>query len=449
MRAWRIALPLVILSLAGAALAQDAYSPPPNDQPPERVIVPWTYFGHKPAPEPSTASNASPPWAATPNPATPSLNDTGDVPAAQPKASQLAQPSAASAGSLVYEADISKKHPHPPEQIQLPPADQNASPISNASPEDSNLSSQSQLQPPEEQSGAQAKAATAAQPANRNASTQPSPGASPGSEAAELTLSYQEREENREARRKQLETAATKDPALQALAQIQETRLLLEGEQDRMQSAQQLSQAFASLANELSSRARHVRNLASSRKELALASEASLSQLNRRAPRIDLALNNLAMLPPGDENNQMIRRLDAELAQDDAARKLDEELDLQARHEIQTLEADAGQLEAAAAAARQKSASFAEAAQHAQANEDRLADRLEYSVARQRATGLLSTATKALQNSVNLTGAMDINAAVLGSAASASSSTGQTASSLRACIRKTGNVDACRSKGDR
>src|SRR5579875_791429 len=433
MRAWRLALlPLVILSLAGAALAQDAYSPPPNDQPQGRVIVPWTYFGHKPASASSTASNTSSSWAVAPNPATPALNDAGDGPAAQP---------AANADSLVYEADISKQHPHPPEQILLPPADQ------NANPEDPNLSSQGELQPSEEQPGAQARTATAPQPANQRASAQPSPDASPGSEVAELTLGYEGREQTREARRKQLETAAAKNPALQALAQIQETRLLLEGEQDRMQSAQQLSQAFASLADELVRRARHVRDLAASRKQMALASEADLSELNRRTPQIDLALNNLAMLPASDEDNQMIRKLDAELSHDDAARKLDEERDLQARHEMQTLAADASQLDLAAAQARQKSASFAEAAQHAQANEDRLADRLEYSVARQRATSLLSAATKTLQNSVNLTGSMDINAAVLGSAAFTSSDTGQTASSLRACIRKTGDVDACRSKG--
>ncbi|MGH9432635.1 MAG: hypothetical protein ACRD3T_13920, partial [Terriglobia bacterium] len=376
MRTLKIALPLVLVSLTVVAFGQDSTSPPPTDNvPAQDVIVPWRHFG----PEPATSSepNTPPPGTnASPQPQSPSVQIT--------------------------EEDISKKHPHPPEPVQLPAAAQDALPLANSVSGNSNLESQAGPQNGQRPSSGSAPANNGPQPAGGNASS-PSDN-SPESQVASLTESYEKREADREARRHQLEKAAAKDPATQALAQIQETRLLLEGEQDRMQSAQQLSQAFAALADELASRTTEVRGKVENRKQMADVAEAELDRLNDRTPQLELALRNIAMLPPSAENDQMIRRLDSELAQDDEARKLDDARSLQARHEMQLLQADADELDKEAAEARQKSASFAQSAQDAQLNEGRLADRLEFSVTRQRATDMLNSTSKAIESSVALTG---------------------------------------------
>ncbi|MGH9433635.1 MAG: hypothetical protein ACRD3T_19055, partial [Terriglobia bacterium] len=92
-------------------------------------------------------------------------------------------------------------------------------------------------------------------------------------------------------------------------------------------------------------------------------------------------------------------------------------------------------------------ASFAQSAQDAQLNEGRLADRLEFSVTRQRATDMLNSTSKAIASSVALTGNTAINSAVSGTSTVAVP-TGHSVDQLRDCIRKSGDVEGCRAKGD-
>jgi hypothetical protein len=427
MRELKIALPIAILGLALTAFGQDSNAPPPSKVPPQDVIVPWRHFGPPAGPaSPSEPGESRTPSAGTAPGATPASNPSAnaDASSAQPQES----------GAKITEEDISKRHPHPPQPLQLPAADQNSKPLVN--------------KPGESGDSAGLTAAGGSNAASPAVSGSALPaGNSAESEVASLTAGYKQREADREARRRQLEQAVAKDPANAALAQIQGTRLLLEGEQDRSQSAQQLSAAFSELADELASRASQVRSMAEGRKQMAEASDAELDRLNARAPQLELALRNVAMLPPSDENNQLIRRLDAELAQNDQARKADQARSLQARHEMQSLTADAEELEREAAEARRKSADFAKAAKDARLNENRLADRLEYSVTRQRASDILDSTSKAIQSSVALTGNNNaINSAVLGSAASVQSKSA--VDRLRDCIRKSGDVEACRAKGE-
>ncbi|MGH9452468.1 MAG: hypothetical protein ACRD2O_00685 [Terriglobia bacterium] len=418
MRALKVALPIVILGCTIAVFGQDSSSPPSTDSvPAQDVIVPWRHFGPEPAASSPPSTEASPgcTLSAGSVPSSTSMSDSsGDSETSQ------AQPQ----NPQITEEDISKKHPHPPEQIQIPIANQDVKPLQNSGSETSSV---------ESQSGEQGSASALSE-------------SSPEAEVASLTTDYEKRETDREAHRHQLEKAAAKDPATQALAKIQETRLLLEGEQDRMKSAQQLSQALAALADEIADRAAQVRGMIENRKQIAELSDAELDGMNDRAPQLELALRNIAMLPPSAGNNQMIRRLDAELAQDDTTHKLDEARSLQARHEAQSLQADADELNKEAVEARQKSASFAKAAQDARLNEGRLADRLEFAVTRQRAADMLSSTTKAIASSVTLTSNAAINSAVMGSSA-ASVPTDHSVDQLRDCIRKSGDVEACRAKG--
>lgn len=450
MRVWKVLLPLVILFLAGVVLAQDSNSPSiANNVPPEDVIVPWTYFGPKPAPTASIRVD-DPPQAATvssetsdPDGAAPDPPPAVEVKqAVDPQSAQTPQTASSGQNTQIYEADISKKHPHPPEPVQLPVASQVAPPLTQSVPGVIDLKSGGQTQngtstQPETNKQTAVEAASAPQPST------------PESQIIALTASYQQREANRVAELQQLKTAAAvNDPSAQLHAQIQETQLLLEGEQDHMQNAQELSKAYASLAGELEDRAGTVGDLADSRGEGTQAAEAELNQMKGIMPRLDLALHNFAMLPPNDENNQMIGTLEAELAQDENTRKFNQQRSVESQNEMKALQADAQLLKQAAATARQKSASYAEESQGAEANERMLSNKLEYLAARQSATDLLASASRVLGTPAKDITSAAATASAPGATTVFSSPSGQDVDSLRACLRQSANTNACVAKGD-
>jgi hypothetical protein len=447
-------LSLALLVASGVALAQQQQYDSPANGAAVHVIVPWTHFGQQPA-----RGSVNPPPAVAPLPSGNQGNDPaapgGDtsMPASDdqqvqypptgycgvgarigpcPAQSQSGDVSSPDSVPRVFEADISKKHPHPLEPVDLPLADQ-STPALRMLPDQPVDELQIGFQPAENKTG------SAVQEVQDH---------SPEKQIVVLTAAYQQRETNRKARRAQLETAAANDPATRAVAQIETTRLLLEGEGDREITSQKLATAFAALGQELDARAQNVRDLAATRKQTALTAEAELVQLNRQIPQQELALRNMAMLPAGGQDDAMIRSLNAGLAQEENTRKLDEQQSREARVELNSLQAEANELQQAAADARRKSTHFADAARAAGVNENLLADRLEYSVARMRAADLLTTASKALDSSSALKGQADIGplpstAAVPVLTAPASDAVDQ----LRNCIRKTGNPDACRAKG--
>ncbi|HEV2417471.1 MAG TPA: hypothetical protein VGX94_06680, partial [Terriglobia bacterium] len=337
----------------------------------------------------------------------------------------------------LYEEDISKKHPHPPEPVKLPPADQIAAPLSD---------SEEPAPPAETQNPSQSKTeASGAKPSQVGA-----PGAdnTPEAQIAALTAGYENRRQDREAKLKGLEASVANGPSSQQNLELQETRLALEGEQDRMQTGQQLSKQFAILAGEIDARASEVNKMVEDRKQTALSAQAGVDQMKDLLPRRELALRNLAALPPSGDNNQIIEDLKTELTQDEATQKLNEDRGQEAGREIQTLESEAAELSQAAAKARQRSATYAAIAQNAQANQDRLADRMEYDLARERAAGMLAGVSKVIDPAPVLPGVAAPFASPA-TPASSDASVGAPATShsevesLRECLRKTGNVDAC------
>lgn len=438
MRTWKIALPLTILAIAAAAFAQDANPPAAsNPAPALRVIVPWTHFGQIPA----TAAPADPPAppqtsAADQGAAPPDeTSHTAKVALAPVGPGQEAQASGGGQRAQLSEEDITKKHPHPLEPVKLPLADTTAPPLTNGiteSAESSNSTQNSILH-----GGSQAaNPAPAAPPPSSN---------SLESQIAALTAGYQNRQAERDARLKQLKTA--QGAAAGASVEVQRTRIALESEQDRIQITQQLAKDFAALAEELDDRAHQVNGLIEDRKQTVASSKAGLDQLKDLMPRRELALRNLATLPSSDENNQMIQGLKAELTADEATQKLDQERNQQAGQEMQALGADAARLQQAAAQARRKSAAYAEATENARSDEDRLADRVEFYAARQRARDLLASTSKALDSSTALRGSPAPALAVPAQTPQAAPAANQDAASLRDCIRKTSNVDACLAQG--
>ncbi|MGH9401114.1 MAG: hypothetical protein ACRD2P_03285 [Terriglobia bacterium] len=439
-----------------------------------RVIVPWTHFKPSNAPAPTPATAEPPPQTSDPEIVSPQLstsdlpadtanaqsagspptNDASQAPANDATASQPGQANQASQAiqqavpvvsnaesQQLYEEDISKKHPHPPEPVKLPPADQIAAPLSDSAV----ASSAVNLKSP----GSQTEA-SGTKPGQTNTS---GPSGSlvgvnntPEAQIAALTAGYESRRQDREAKLKGLEASTANDPAAKANLEMQETRLALEGEQDRMQAGQQLSQQFALLAEELDKRAAQINGLIEDRKQTALAAQAGIDQMKDLLRRRQLALRNLAALPPSGDNNQMMEGLKTELTQDEATQKLDEERGQEAGGEVQALEAEAAELSQAAAKARQRSDAYAAVAQNAQANQDRLADRMEYDAARERAAGTLAGASKAIESAPALAGAETPAPSVAPAASGLRAPTAAPnpeVESLRECLHKTRNVDAC------
>ncbi|HTV55655.1 MAG TPA: hypothetical protein VMI06_12170 [Terriglobia bacterium] len=457
MKALTVVFSFVFLAVPGAALGQTRDYKAGAQTSSQRIIVSWTHFGQEPVPpnpvDPPAQKIAPEPAVPPPTNAAENSSDrfvisegTQDSQASGVQycgrgseissCSQVQSAQAFSEDSIpnVYEADISKKHPHPSEPVDLPVADQDIAPLLNV------LSSvpgpQSQLLPVE--AAATDRPEVPRQKAQDN---------SPEAQIAELSAGFKKREAERKAQRAQLLAAGANEPGTQTVAQIEEIRLLLDGEDDRRTTSQRLAKALAALGGELDARANAVQGLIESRKHAAVTAEADLNQLNSLVPQRELALRNLAMLPPSDQSDRIIRGLNAELAQEEDSRKLDEETSKESRGEIKALESEAGELKQAAVEARRRSTSFANAAQAAQVSEKLLADRLEYSVATMRGADLLTSASKALDHSATLSGNAQLGPLpVIGPVPTVAPSANRTTDQLRDCIRKTGNPDACRAQ---
>jgi hypothetical protein len=376
-------LPLAAQSPSSADRADLSHRP--------RVIVPWRHFGPLPGDAQQT-SNTPPPVETqqTSDPAAPAPSPAGNQPAAE-----QTQDSAPGPG------------PNQPPGVS-----------------------------------------TSDSPAETSASPSPAPQSRGDSTIATLTADYAKREHDRDARRQELESAAHNDPTLQALADIQTTRLLLEGEQDRMQSSGQLAKAFSDLAAKLQSDTARVKTLLETRRQSAEQCDAEIARISAEAPELNLALKNLALLPTGGENDELMRRLADKLNQEDQTLKLDQERSQQAQVEIRGLEADERELIRASEQARAKAASFAQTSQDARLNQGLLADHLEFSVQRKRASDELSNTTEILQTSANMRGDTAVQQALRGGdQPQAPDKTSQPVDSLRDCIRRTGDVAACRAAG--
>ena len=267
------------------------------------------------------------------------------------------------------------------------------------------------------------------------------------SKVASLSEDYAKREHERDARRQELEAAVHNDPTVQAVADIENTRLLLEGEQDRMKSSGQLSQAFSDLAAKLQSDTERVKALLEARRKSAERAHAEIARIEAEAPELNLALKNLALLPAAGDSDDLMRSLSAELDQDDQTLKIDEQRSQEDRSEIRGLEADEQELVSASGEARAKAGSFAQASQDAKVAEGLLADRLEFSVQRKRASDELSDTAKTLETSVSMHGHAPVPQTAPGDPVQTPETASQPVDGLRDCIRRTGDVAACRAAG--
>jgi len=287
--------------------------------------------------------------------------------------------------------------------------------------------------------------ATSTNDAPADSSATPVPEISASSTVASLSADFEKREQDRNIRRQELEATATKDPTLQALTEIQTTRLLLEGEQDRMQSSDQLSQTFTDLATKLQSHVYQVKVLLKTRRQTAEQADAEIARINAQTSDLNVALKNMAMLPGSSENDEFLKHLDGLLTHLDQILKVDQEKSQQAHLQIKSLETDEQELDTASQQARTKGVAFDQASKDAKVNEDLLANRLEFSLERKRALDELSETKQVLETSVTARGDAAVQQAVLGGIQpQAPEKMSQQIDSLRDCIRRTGEVTACR-----
>lgn len=441
---------LVSAAVALMALPLAAQSPPtsetaePTHRP--RVIVPWRHFGTPQPAESQTAANI------------PQPQPSGVQPTASP-ASSVAPASVTSDRSGATGDD---------QGSGTGPADDPSGRPSDQAPDAGNSSVAPSSSGGTSDSTADASTAASASPEETAASR-----------VEELSADYAKREQNRGSRRQELEAAAHNDPTVQALADIQTTRLLLEGEQDRMQSSGQLSQAFSDLATKLQSDTERVRALLESRRQSAEQAAAEIGRIKAETPELNLALKNLALLPAGGDDDNLMRSVAARLNQDDETLRTDQQRSQEDLNEIKGLEIDQQELLRASEQAKAKAASFTQASDDAKVKQGLLADRLEFSVQRKRASDELSDTAKVLQTSVSTQGhtpaeqtqpgeQLSKSATIAVPAATPSSETtsaqtpgettalpaaespdtaSQAVESLRDCIRRTGDVAACRAAG--
>ena len=434
---------LVLAALAVMVLPLAAQSPPasattePTHRP--RVIVPWRHFGPPPAESQTAANIPQPSPTANPEPSIAPAKATADRSPA----------TGDDQGSNTRPAEPDERSGQPPDQAP----DALSSPVVPSS------------------SGGTSDSATDASTAARA-----SPEQTAASRVEALSADYARREQDRDSRRQELEAAAHSDPTVQALADIQTTRLLLEGEQDRMQSSGQLSQAFSDLASKLQSDTEREKRLLDERRQSAEQATAEISRIKAEAPELNLALKNLALLPAGGDNDNLMRSIAARLDQEDEALRIDQQRSQEDLSEIKGLEIDQQELVRASGQARAKAASLARASEDAKVKQGLLADRLEFSVQRKRASDELSDTAKVLERSLSVQGRMPAEQAppgeqspqsVEGVAAPPAATTSappppdtrattpagsadgnrQAIESLRDCIRRTGDVAACRAGG--
>ncbi len=267
--------------------------------------------------------------------------------------------------------------------------------------------------------------------------------------AATLLADFEKREQDRNQRRQELEAAAHNDPSLQSLTDIQTTRLLLEGEQDRMNSSEQLSRAFTDLAAKVQSQAYQVRALLNARRRTADQADEEIARISAEIPDLNLALHNVAMLPASAENDEFMKQMDNWLRHREDILKTDQERSQQAHVQIKALEADEQELDGASRQARVKSVAFAQASQDAKLNQDLLANRLEFSTQHERASDELLNTRQLLQTPVSMSSNSAIPEAALGGGQPEQTEKPiQQEDTLRDCIRQTGDVAACRAAGE-
>ncbi len=378
-------LPVIGFCVAAMAQAQVVYSTANIRQ---SVIVPWRHFRQ-------TAAATAPDPQARVLTAGPGMIQAGDPP--QTTVDPIPQSSAGSAPSVIprdstpeiYEADISKNHPRPPEPVKLPVSDQGT----GGTP-DSGLTVYRVVKAPSGQT-------SSANPTESMAS-QGAPVTENSAEAqiAQLEADFKNRQAERASRRAELAAALATHPAEQRAMQIEETKLQIEGQKDRMSTFQELSKAYATLAVNLGASADRMRSLADQRKQTASAADAEMSELKPLLPQRQVALENLSKLPENSQNAQTVRELTAELNQNQASIQRDQQRTQQALQEAQGLELDAKRLDQVAAEARDHSAALVLASQRAQADQAQLEDKLEYSMAQQKAEDLLQSADQVLKVAV-------------------------------------------------
>src|SRR5579872_6764073 len=272
----RLLLVCVVVMAIGASLAAQSSPSPSATEPSQRprIIVGWRHFGPPRPADSQTASNIP-----QPSPAQAARDQAPNLAPDQPPASAQEQTPSSNAdqvsgsGQALDSTAGPSPGPSPGEPDQQPAQQDGQS--ANAPAGSGSSAAASTGVPPTSDSSASSGAASV------------SPEESAASKVAEVSADYAKREQDREARRQELEAAAHNDPSVQGLANIQATRLMLEGEQDRMQSSAQLAKAFSELAAGLESDTARVKSLLEARRQSVERADAEIARINAETPELN------------------------------------------------------------------------------------------------------------------------------------------------------------------
>lgn len=264
----------------------------------------------------------------------------------------------------------------------------------------------------------------------------------------QATQGYQTRQQARESRLSAVDKVSQKNPDLQGLAELERVKTLIEGEEDRARVNEEMAGVFTGHALNVEREGREVEDFASRRQKQILDLRNQIEKLQARRSELALALTNLALQPPTAENTSLMRHLDAELSAIDPSQELLAAQLAQAEQEILGAAADARKLTEISEACRKQAAAYAADARSARENAVRLANRMEFVLMREKVTALSRDTGNVITIAPRFAAHPSIERALtsLGSGDPAPKSDEEIAN-LRDCIRRTGNLEACRRKG--
>jgi hypothetical protein len=256
------------------------------------------------------------------------------------------------------------------------------------------------------------------------------------------TSEYNQRHQQREREMASYDRASGADPGLGRFADPRKAQLELSDELDREQTSEELAGDYAERAHDVQGKIQVLQDFIAKREQTL----GELGNRNGAAHRSDLevALANLARQPESPETLEEMREIDRRLSDADRAEKEAPAQFAQAQQEAADAAEELGKLKALAQSYEKESKAFTADALSARQNRLRLANRLEYYVARAQAEDELEQGRKAMESVQHLSASPEVESALNGSGSHAKSDAEM--QQLRSCIQESGDVRACRGR---
>jgi hypothetical protein len=253
-------------------------------------------------------------------------------------------------------------------------------------------------------------------------------------------VEYGQRHQQRERRMSSYDKVSGDDPGLGRFADPRKVQVELSDELDRERTSEELSADYAEQAHEVQSTAQALEEFVAKRRQTI--EELSKSDGAARRPDLEMALANLARQPSTPETLTAMREIDRRLSETDRNGKdLPAQL-LQNQQEIADATQELASLQDLRQAYEKEARSFTADALSARQNRMRLASKLEYFVVRAQAEDTLEQGRRTLSTADHLSASPQVENMLRVPASTVR--TDAHLEELRDCIKKSGDVKACR-----